>query len=242
MLSAFADGTLFGERIGSEPVRLVALHGWRKSHTDLSLVTAGFDAIALDLPGFGASPEPAEVWGARDYAAAVIKVLETLPEPVVILGHSFGGRVAVCVAAERPDLVKALVLTGVPLIRRVATAKSPLAFRLAKFANKIGLLSDERMERERRKRGSADYRAATGVLRDIFVKLVNESYIDELPKVTCPVVMVWGENDTEARLAQAQEANSLFLDSQLVVVPGGSHWLPSENPEPIREAIRKFVK
>jgi pimeloyl-ACP methyl ester carboxylesterase len=241
MLSAFADGKLFGERVGNEPVRVVALHGWRKSHDDLAAVTQGFDAIALDLPGFGASPEPREVWGAHDYAAAVIKALEELPEPVVIVGHSFGGRVAVCIAADRPDLVKALVLTGVPLIRRASGKKPPLVFRLAKFANKIGLLSDARMEAERRKRGSADYRAATGVMRDVFVKLVNESYEEEMAKVQCPVHMVWGENDTAAQLWQAQEATALFPNSDLVVVPGGSHWLPNESPEPIREAIRKSL-
>jgi pimeloyl-ACP methyl ester carboxylesterase len=242
MLSAFADGTLFGERTGDEPVRLVALHGWRKNHADLSAVVDGFDAVALDLPGFGATPEPTEVWGAHDYAASVIRVLEQMPEPVVLFGHSFGGRVALCVAADRPDVVKALVLTGVPLIRRPGTAKPPLAFRLAKFANKVGLLSDRRMEQERQKRGSEDYRAATGLMRDIFVKLVNESYEAEMRQVKCPVTMVWGENDTAAGLWQAKEASGLFADSDLVVVPGGSHWLTNENPEPLREAIRKFVK
>jgi pimeloyl-ACP methyl ester carboxylesterase len=242
MLSAFANGTLFGERTGDEPVRVVALHGWRKTHADLSSVVSGFDAVALDLPGFGASPEPEHVWGAHDYAASVIPMLELLPEPPVIFGHSFGGRVAVAIAADRPDLVRSLVLTGVPLIRRPGTAKPPFMFRLAKFANKVGVLSDARMEQERQKRGSADYKAATGLMRDIFVKLVNESYEDEMRKVRCPVLMVWGENDTAAPLWQAQEATQLFPDNELVVIPGGSHWLPNDNPEPLREAIRKFVK
>lgn len=241
MLSVFAGGTLFGERVGNEPTQLVALHGWRRSHTDLAAITKGFDAIALDLPGFGASPEPSEVWGAREYAHVVITVLDALPEPVVLFGHSFGGRVAVCVAAQRPELVKALVLTGVPLLRRAPSRKTPLAFRLAKFANKIGVLSDKRMERERRKRGSADYRAASGVMRDVFVKTVNESYESELLKLKCPVEFVWGEVDTEAQLPQAMEAVVLVNDGNLVVVPGGTHGLVTENPEPIREAIRKYV-
>lgn len=241
MLSAFADGTLFGERTGNDPVRVVALHGWRRTHVDFAHVLTGFDAVALDLPGFGASPEPTTVWGAHDYAAAVIKMLEALPEPVVIVGHSHGGRVALCIAADRPDLVKALVLTGVPLIRKPSTGKPPLRFRLAKFANNIGLLSDEKMEAERRKRGSADYRAATGIMRDTFVKLVNESYEGEMAKVKCPVEMVWGEADTAAPLAQAKEATGIFPTNSLVVVPGGTHFLPTENPEVLREAIRKFV-
>jgi pimeloyl-ACP methyl ester carboxylesterase len=242
MLTAFAQGTLFGERTGSEPVRVVALHGWRKSHADLSAVVSDFDAVSLDLPGFGASPQPTEVWGAHEYAASIVPVLEQLPEPPVLFGHSFGGRVALAAAADRPDLVKALVLTGVPLIRRPGTAKPPLKFRLAKLANKVGLLSNERMEQERQKRGSADYRAATGVMRDIFVRLVNESYEQEIQSVRCPVLMVWGENDTAAPLWQAREADELFADSELVVIPDGSHWLPNENPEVLRDAIRKFVK
>jgi pimeloyl-ACP methyl ester carboxylesterase len=115
-----------------------------------------------------------------------------------VLGHSFGGRVAVCLAARRPELVSGLVLTGVPLLRLAATPRPALTYRLARAANRAGLLSDKRMDKLRDSRGSADYRAATGMMRDILVKSVNETYDTELRAIRCPVRLVWGERDTAA--------------------------------------------
>ena len=77
---------------------VLALHGWRRDHRDFDAVLAppGMDAIALDLPGFGSAPPPDAVWGTPDYAGAVAAVLEEMEAHVVVLGHSFGGRVRGC--------------------------------------------------------------------------------------------------------------------------------------------------
>ncbi len=243
VLSSFANGTLFGAREGETPAHVLALHGWRKDNTDLQKVTEGFDAITLDLPGFGSSPEPTSVWGAKEYAEAVEPVLREMARPLVIVGHSFGGRIALQLAANHPNAIDALVLTGTPLLRKKTTAKKPaFLYRAIKFANRTGVLSDARLEQVRRKRGSADYRAASGVMRDVFVRLVNESYEQQLREVQCHVELVWGENDTEAPLAIAKEAAQLINDVDMTTVPGGSHWLPTEFPLPIREAINKCLR
>jgi pimeloyl-ACP methyl ester carboxylesterase len=241
VLTSFGNGRLFGARFGAGAPKVLALHGWRKDHTDLTKVLDGFEAIALDLPGFGASPIPDDVWGAAAYASALGEVLSEFESPLVVFGHSFGGRVAVNFAALFPEHVRALVLTGVPLIRHAPTRKAPLAFRLAKLANRVHILSDERMEAERRRRGSADYRAATGVMRDIFVKVVNESYEKQLAVIEQPVEMVWGEHDSEAPLGQAREALEILKNGQLTVVPGGSHWLPQSDPALLRNAIERTL-
>ncbi len=121
MLRTFAEGRLFGSVTGSEAPRVLALHGWARSHRDFDAVVAGdgpepLPALALDLPGFGASPPPPAAWGAEAYAELVGRVLDEMGSPVVVLGHSFGGRVALHLAIQRPDVVHALVLTGVPLL------------------------------------------------------------------------------------------------------------------------------
>ena len=131
MLRSLAGGRLFGEVTGDGPPTVLALHGWRRTHGDFSAVlappdgTSGerpgddgrpLDAVAPDLPGFGATPAPAEAWGSSEYAACVAELLDDMAGPVVVIGHSFGGRVAVQLAAARPEAVRALVLTGVPLL------------------------------------------------------------------------------------------------------------------------------
>ncbi|HUQ39710.1 MAG TPA: alpha/beta hydrolase [Acidimicrobiales bacterium] len=236
MLRAFADGRLFGETTGTATPWVLALHGWGRSRSDFDTVLEGLDALAVDLPGFGASPEPPEPWGGAEYAAAVAPLLDDLASPVVILGHSFGGQVAVHLAARHPDRVGALVLTGTPLVRR-PKGKASTGFRLARRLYGWGVLSDDYMEKLRQKHGSADYRAARGTMRDVFVRVVNESYDDDLAALACPVELVWGADDAAAPLAQAEEAAGRIADARLTVLPGVGHFTPQAAPDALREAV-----
>ena len=242
MLRAHLDGELLAERIGDGPCGLIGLHGWGRSGADLAAVLDGWSAIAPDLPGFGATPPPPEAWGAAAYAGLVARLIEADAQaPVVVLGHSFGGRVAVCLAAERPDLVRGLVLTGVPLLRRQGAGRSPLGFRLVKRLHALHLVGDDRMERARRQYGSADYNATTGVMRETFVRVVNESYEDQLDQISCPVALVWGEADTAAPLWIAQEAVSRLTEGSLTVVPDGTHDSPLRRPAELRAALSALI-
>jgi pimeloyl-ACP methyl ester carboxylesterase len=233
-LTALLDGAVLAERSGDEP-RVLALHGWGRTRADWAPVLAGVPSLAVDLPGFGASPPPPGPWGSPEYAALLAPLLSDGGWTVV--GHSFGGRVAVQLAAGWPDLVDRVVLTGVPLLRRTSSAKPPFAFRAAKWLHAKGLVSDARMEEERRKRGSADYRAAEGVMRDTLVTLVNEDYRDLLPSVTAPVAMVWGAGDTAAPLDMAREAVALFPHGELVVSETSGHLLDAALVALLKERI-----
>ncbi len=218
------------------------MHGWGGTHEQLARSAEGLDSVAIDLPGFGASPAPSSPWGAQEYAKAIAPILDSFDAPPVVVGYSFGGRVAVELAAAHPDQVAALVLTGVPLLRKRGKAKASKMFRLVKRLNAVGLLSDERLEAERRKRGSADYRNASGVMRDVLVRVVNESYEEALGRVSCPVDFVWGEADTAAPVAMAEEARALVgSETTFTVVPGRSHFLPAEEPAAVRAVIERRV-
>lgn len=243
MLKAFAGGTLFGAAHGTLPPAVVAFPGWRHDHADFAAVLAGLDAAAVDPPGFGATPAPPAAWGGAEYAAAVAAVLDEVAAPVVLVGHSFGGRIAAHLAAARPDRVRAVVLTGVPLLRRTdsAAAKAPLAFRTARWLHRRGLLSDDAMEARRRRHGSADYRAATGVMRDVLVRSVNETYEEPLRALRCRVELVWGEADDQVPVEVAERALALLADGHLTVVPGVGHLLPTDAPDALRAAVDRCL-
>jgi pimeloyl-ACP methyl ester carboxylesterase len=240
-----AFGHLFGQVHGARQPRVVALHGWARRGSDFDQVLAGLDAVAFDLPGFGATPPPDVAVGSARYADAVAVALAAWTDPVVVVGHSFGGRVAVQLAATRPELVAGLVLTGVPLIRRSGGRRPPPGYRLVRWAHRVGLVSDERMERLKRSRGSADYRAATGVMRDVLVTVVNESYEDPLSRLRCPVRLVWGEADGEVPVEVARRALEVLTtagaDARLEVVPGVGHLVPVEAPAALRAAIEDLL-
>lgn len=240
-LRSFLNGALFAEVYGEGPAKVLALHGWGRRGNDFARSLGDVPAIAPDLPGFGASPVPPEVIGADAYADMIAGILDSFDRPPVLVGHSFGGRVAVCLAAKHPDRVGPLVLTGVPLVRVGATRPPPVGYRVIRWMNSVGLVSDERMEREKKRRGSADYRAADGVMRDILVTVVNESYEDQIRQIDGPVYLLWGEGDTEVPVAVAEAARALFPDANLEVLSDVGHFVPIEAPDVLRRVVTEAI-
>ncbi len=242
MLTSLADGRLLAEKTGSTPPVVVALHGWQRSGADFAEIVAGLDAVAPNLPGGSTAAEaPAEAWGSPEYAELVADAIRPFG-PVVVVAHSFGGRVAVHLAAKHPELVRGLVLTGVPLLRLQSAPKAPIGFRVLKRLAALGLISQKRLEAERRKRGSSDYNAAQGVVRDIFVTLVNEDYRDVLAQITVPVRMVWGQDDNQAPVDAAEVASRLIAGATFRVVPGGGHLLEGALRDAVREELLVMIK
>jgi pimeloyl-ACP methyl ester carboxylesterase len=243
VLRTLAEGRLFGSVTGPEPSRVLALHGWGRTHRDFDAVIAPageapLPAVVLDLPGFGASPPPPEVWGAAAYAEAVGAVLAGMGSPVVVLGHSFGGRVALHLAVQRPDVVAALVLTGVPLLHPLGRrSRIASAYKIVRRLHRLGVVSDDRMEAARQRYGSADYKAAQGIMRQVHVRSVNETYEEQLDAVRCPVHLVWGSDDTAAPLEMVERAAARLADCDLAVYPGVGHLTPLLIPAELRAAV-----
>ena len=133
VLTTLLGGRAFAERHGEGPAKVVALHGWGRTRADWNATLQGYDALALDLPGFGATPAPDTGWSTSEYAEWVARVPRRRGrlrgDRPVLVGHSFGGRVAVQLAATSPELVRGIVLTGVPLLRP-QTAASQAGARL----------------------------------------------------------------------------------------------------------------
>ena len=244
MLRAYGDGNLFGEPYGGGPVRVIWLHGWGRRGQDFAaaasaLARDGVASIAFDLPGFGASPAPRVAGGGRSYAEILIPALQSLgDEPLVLVGHSFGGRIATVVASREPDLVRALVLTGVPLLRGSSTTAPPLRFRLIRWLRRRGIVSEGQMESARQRYGSADYRQAHGVMRDVVVAMVNESYDEELANIVAPVTMLWGALDRETPLATATRAAALLREPpSLYVLENVGHFVPTDAPADLAQRV-----
>lgn len=242
-LKAFSGGAVFADVTGTGAPRVLALHGWGRSSADFREVLSGMGAVAVDLPGFGNSPPPSSGWGSAEYADAIRDVGSAFEEPPVVVAHSFGGRVAVHLAEEMS--MRSLVLIGVPLVRPGNAGQPAAAFRVARRLHGLGVLSDERMEGFRQKYGSADYRATTGVMREVFVRVVNETYEDQLDRLAMPVRMLWGANDSAAPLEQAQVAYRRLVDRdadvELRILEGAGHHVMAERPQDVTRLIKELL-
>lgn len=236
MLTSLAEGAIVAQKFGDGPPVVLALHGWGRTAGDFAPVLEGFDALSIALPGFSPAPMPPAAWSTADYATWLAQGIDPR-RPVVIVGHSFGGRIAVRLAASRPELVASLVLTGVPFAPRQGRSTQPWRLRLAKNLRRLGLVSQSHVEGMRRRYGSADYRNATGVMRDVLVKAVNEDYFDDLSGISHHTALVWGEGDAPAPLALAERAVGVLADATLTVVPGSTHLLDHALHEALRTAI-----
>jgi pimeloyl-ACP methyl ester carboxylesterase len=97
------------------------------------------------------------------------------------------------------------------------------------------------MEALRQKYGSADYRAATPVMRTVLVTVVAESYDDELRRLQCPTALVWGARDTVVPVSVADAAVVITPDAELTVIDDAGHDLPSTHPDAIASACRALL-
>ena len=243
-LRSYLDGRVFGELAGGPGPLVVGLHGWGRDRRDLRSALSTYPHLLVDLPGFGISPPPATAWGAADYASCIAAALDEHEpaEPVVVLGHSFGGRVAVCLAASRPDLVRGMVLCGVPLLRLPKAAKPPVTYRLGRKAHQAGLLSNRHFEAMRRARASDDYNAACGVMRKVLVRVVQESYDAQLQAVACPVALLWGSADQAVPASMIEKARGLLTALVATEIVGGAgHDVHLQAPGRLRAMIGKVL-
>jgi len=238
VLRSFADGSIFGDVKGDNPW-VVALHGWARTKKDFDkLFSIGkneekqLSGIALDLPGFGVSPPFPGNSGSLRYGESVAEIIRELEGRVVVVGHSFGGRVAIHLPLLIPEKIAGLILTGVPLVNLVHR-KPKLSYRFIKSMHKGHLLGDKSMEKARQKFGSSDYANASPEMRQVLVNVLKEDYRPTMGQVKCPVELVWGSDDKVVPPEVAKEASSVFPNANITLEEGISHLLPIEDPKVI---------
>lgn len=232
---------------------LLLLHGWGASGALFGPVLDGLEPgrrlMVPDLPGFGATGQPPEAWSVHDYVTWTRTLLTRLDvDRCDVIGHSNGGRIAIALAASQPGLVTRLVLTGSSGIRPRRTLRDRVKVRWYKMLRTVersaAVPGAVRREAGRRAsaRGSADYRAASGTMRGTLVRLVNEDLRDLLPRLTMPVLLIWGEGDTETPIADAQLMERLIPDSGLVVFEGAGHFAYVEQPARFSRIVDVFLR
>lgn len=234
---------------GSGPA-MILMHGWGCSHATVQSIakvaSESHTVYNVDFPGFGDTPEPAEVWGVEQYTRLIEQMADKLGlSNPVLLGHSFGGRVGILFASRRE--VSRLILVdaaGIKPRRKPSYYIKVYSFKLMKMLMKLRYGAEgakKRIEAERARRGSADYASASPMMRSILSKCVNEDLKRALPSIKAPTLLIWGENDTATPLSDAKTMERLIPDAGLVSFPGCGHYSFLDNPVQFAAVLRSFL-
>ena len=213
---------------------VVLLHGWGQNiqmMDPLGKLLKNCRITILDLPGFGSSMEPSFAYNISDYASLLHEFLKELKiDNPILIGHSFGGRIAIYYASTYP--VSKLVLFGSPFIKR---ENDSLKLKVFKSLKKIKFLNNL-AEVMKNHLGSEDYKNASGVMRQISV---NTDLSSNASKITCPTLLIWGNNDEAVPVSEAKKLESLIDDSALIVL-NGTHYCYLENLNHISCILENF--
>ena len=256
MIMKLGGATVYYEQCGTGHPTLL-LHGWGGKCESFLPVTRDFqDSLALtaiDFPGHGRSSEPPEPWSVTEYMEMTAELIRQLRiEGTHIVAHSFGGRVALALAATHPELVGKLVLTGAPGLKTTPTAKQKLRSNTYKALKALvdnrasrAILGDGRIDgfrnRLQEQFGSADYKACTPEMRKTFSRIVSQDLTNYLPKIKAPTLLFWGELDTAAPLWMGQTMEKTIPDAGLVVISGGDHFAYLNHYAEFRAVLQSFL-
>lgn len=240
----------YAEAGQGEPILL--LHGWGADSALVwplaeRLVRRGYRCLALDLPGFGESQQPPTAWSVFDYAALVLAYLDAQQlESVFLFGHSFGGRLGLILGADHGARIRKMVLSNAAGLRPQTPFWATLRLRSYKAVRAglgtIGLkgLSDELRQRYNRRYGSSDFQQVSGVLRETFVKVVNEDLRPYAERVQPSTLLFWGDQDEDTPLWMGRTLEQIMPDAGLVIHEGAGHYAYLDQLEKTAQVMDYF--
>ena len=228
---------------------VVMLHGWASNcelfRASALPVSAKYRVLAPDMPGHGETPEPPFDWRVDDYVDFVIHFISHFGcKKVILLGHSFGGRVIIKLA-NRPELpfqITKIILVDSAGIRPEKTAEQKLKESAVKFGKKLVSKSPALLNKMQSMMGSADYKAASPLMRKVLVNTVNEDLTDLLPGIRPSTLLIWGTLDTATPISDAEKMEALIPDAGLARIEGAGHFSFLENAPLYSAILASFLK
>ena len=242
---------------------LVILHGWQSSKEKWQKVKEilekeGIKVIIPDLPGFKPETTLTKTWNLDDYIKwlkdFLFKKRTTCPELAegfFLLGHSFGGRVAIKFAEKYPEKLKGLILVaaagikkkpslfgkilswGGKLVRKLKIEEIPLIKTFWKLFRKFFYCYILR---------KTDYFQTSGFLKETMKNILAEDLTPLLERISVQTLILWGKKDKITPLKDALLMKEKIKNSRLEVFEKIGHSLRRESPELLIQKIKEFIK
>ena len=211
---------------------VLVLHGWGASIDAVGSIVDGLagrlEVVAIDLPGFGESAEPPEAWDVGAYVRFVLGACDELGlDRFSLVGHSFGARIGIVLAATAPERVARMVLTGAAGIRPKRKPSYYAKVGVAKAGRVVGAVGGapgrRLQDRMRRRVASSDWLEASEAMRGTFRRVIAEDLSPHLPHIRASTLLVWGSGDEDTPLWMGRRMEAEIPDAGLVVLDGGHY-------------------
>lgn len=227
----------FYKKIGKGK-NILFLHGWGENKNTwlpvIDYLKEDFTCLAVDLPAFGVNSATTSILTPMDYAMWLKNfILDKKIVDYYLVGHSFGGRIAICLANIDTNRIRSLVLYSTPGFRE-NIAFVPRV--IAHLYNLFGLKRFPFFKKNKISRRlltnlySDDYKNSYGQLRKIFLATINYDLTKQMEQINIPTNIIIGERDEIVSVATAKKMQTIIKNSQLRVVSLGSHFMHIENP------------
>lgn len=236
-----------------EKYPILILHGWNLSREKfdplkIALKHYQYRIFNIDLPGFGKTVKPERPLYLSDYTDYVCDYLKKMKlSKINLIGHSFGGRIAIKLAYNHPELLNTLILIGAPGINPVSKTKITFFLFLSKIGKLIFLILPlshfQNFARKilYRAAKATDFYNTDSRLRETFKNVIKENLGSYLRRIKIPTFLLWGQDDTTVPVKIAQKMSSLIRHSRLKIIPSAKHGLPWTHPEITAREIHSFI-
>lgn len=246
---------------------VVFIHGlsgsWQNWLENIPRFALDRRVIALDLPGFGASPMPAEDISISGYGRCVDELCDRLGlDSVAVVGNSMGGFVGAEVAIAFPQRVERLCLVSAAGISIVNLRREPL-LAVGRILAAGGTMTAAQQRSVLRRPGLTHltfafvFRHPTRLARDLLLEqmqgtgkpgflpaldaLTTYDFRDRLPEIGCPAFIVWGDHDMLVPVKDADEFERLIPDARKIVFEDTGHCPMLERPETFNARLADFL-
>lgn len=233
---------------------ILILHGWNLTAARFEGLARefrkqGFAVWVPDLPGFGSEPKQGESLCLTDYVEFVRKYIKSrkIIDPVIV-GHSFGGRIGIKLAASYPSQVHALILSGAPGINPVGSVKVRVFRILAKAGRALFALPVLSLLQEPFRRvlyilaRSGDYYRTAPAMRSTLKRIVGEDISRHLGGISVPTLLIWGKNDKIVPVSIASKMVAVIPHATLVVIDDARHGVPWTHASGFVQSVSSFLK
>ncbi len=238
---------------------LIILHGWQSSKEKWQKVKELLESpdlrvIVPDLPGFKPETGLEKSWNLDDYVLWLEKFSGDIPlsaeSKFFLLGHSFGGRIAIKFAAKHPEKLTGLILVSAAGIKKKKTIWDRILLAVIKLTRKLGV-EETTFEKTpwsilrklfyRYFLRKTDYLRATPRQKEIMKNILEEDLKPLLEKISTKTLIVWGRKDKATLLKDGHLMAEKIKNSRLEILENIGHTPHLENSELLSQKIKTFI-